>query len=336
MSALTQRSVSEMPPIELDQSPGESARAFKLYNMLQKTPSRGVLGSGDRLLLITVALAQGSNESTWKGNKALCVACGMSQHTLTSHLHDLAALKLIQRRQERYIVHTAILVDNLDRWNSAPDDEEITARVKEVQAMRRERWTKEKKGTKTGRKKATTIPVDRIDAVVEPVPQAIPVIEPIKIVPGIPSTPDPSAHESVQLATLLFNYIGRRGSLNNLSQLAAMAKQLAPLLKASGFERVHDVMAWVFNEREANAVIDYAGKITGRDEPATYFAEQYVKNLERNFNAWQKKQSRMAQAATPTTALTTLNHAKSATLEDFAAKFERLNGEPLVGYKEAA
>lgn len=132
--------------------------------------------------------------------------------------------------------------------------------------------------------------------VTDPLPPAlIPVLQKY-LKDGIPEVPDASTPETVRLLVLLYNYVGRPSRWNDLSYLLTQATALSRLREGSSFERVCDVMHWVFEEEQPKGDwTGWADKIVSHIKyagPAQYIAGHFAKDLEPQTLTWLAKQKK--------------------------------------------
>lgn len=130
---------------------------------------------------------------------------------------------------------------------------------------------------------------------------------------GIPAAPDHTTHESIQLAVLLYNLCGRPSAWRGAAYFRGQIKTLATLRKLAGFERVRDVIDWVFHHDDWR----WDSLIVTQADPSRYFSEKFASDLEPKFLSW-----KMAEVkATRTTDAAPM---KTKTIEERLALLDKM------------
>jgi len=126
---------------------------------------------------------------------------------------------------------------------------------------------------------------------------------------GIPEAPGLDTLPSIQLAVLLYNLCGRPAAWRGAAYFQGQIKTLAALRKLAGFERVRDVIDWVFHHDEWK----WDSLIVTQADPSKYFSEKFASDLEPKFLGWKMAEDKVLRRAVPL---------RVATAEEWLAKIK--------------
>jgi hypothetical protein len=314
---------------------------FDLRNKVKDMSTRARLTGYTRFLLLELALIQGKNDCSWCKNETLRRTLGAGKNEVKICLDRLIKLGLISQKDRGGRIKTTVVESAVDAWIALDSTTRASkGEVEEDSPI----------SVDLVEESDEVISVDHDDeAITNFEPDEQPVVQTSGklgetatetcnryLRDGFPVAPETERADAVQLLTLLYNYCNRPTWTS--SKIMEQADTLAPLCKRANFERVRDVLAWVFEIPAACVKVAWTTIIAGQSDPAAYFVLQFGKNLERNYLAWTKAQ--MKAIPTATTAKPAVGASAEPGLTDKEKwnlgndQFERDNGYRMAEYQQ--